>query len=112
MLEGAPADTPEVLMRSRYTAYVVGDLAHLMRTTHPDSPHYGVDRRVWMARLREFSEGTEFRGLDVQLAAVSGEDALVQFHATLWRDGHDVSFTERSRFRKVAGVWLYLDGEG
>ena len=104
-------------MRSRYTAYAVGDLGHLVRTTHPDSPHHGVNRRAWTESLREFSEGTEFHGLDVQSIAQSGDEAVVQFRATLWRAGPmatrtDVSFTERSRFRRVHGAWLYLDGEG
>ena len=31
----AVAETPEELMRSRYAAYVVGDLDHIFRTWHP-----------------------------------------------------------------------------
>ena len=99
-------------MRSRYTAYSVGDLAHLIRTTHPDSPHHGANRRAWTESLRAYSEGTVFHGLDVQYVAQSGNEALVQFHASLTRDGQDVSFTERSRFRRVGDRWLYFDGEG
>ena len=112
MLDGEPAPDAAALMRSRYTAYAVGDFAHLIRTTYPDSPHHGANRRAWMESLRAFSEETSFEGLDVQYVAQSGEEAVVQFRASLEREGKDVSFTERSRFRRVGGRWLYFDGEG
>jgi SEC-C motif-containing protein len=44
----------------------------------------------------------------------AGEDAdggYVAFTARLRLDGRDVSFRERSRFRRVDGRWTYLDGE-
>ena len=34
-LRGVPAPTAEALMRSRYTAFVVGDAAYLSATWHP-----------------------------------------------------------------------------
>ncbi len=33
--DGAPAPTAEALMRSRYSAFVVGDEDHIFRTWHP-----------------------------------------------------------------------------
>ncbi|MEO7980173.1 MAG: YchJ family metal-binding protein [Sporichthyaceae bacterium] len=35
VLEGTAAPTAQALMRSRYTAYAVGDPAHLFRSWHP-----------------------------------------------------------------------------
>ncbi len=109
ILDGEAAQTPEALMRSRYTAYAVGDVAHLMNTTHPDSPHWRVDRRLWATELREFSTTTDFVALDVQYSSVTGDEAVVQFHATLRQHDADASFTERSRFLRVDGRWLYVN---
>lgn len=111
VLDGGPAGTAEALMRSRYTAYATGDVAYIMKTTHPASPHAEPDREAWSRGIRAFSEGTRFVGLDVELAATSGATAVVQFYARLERDGVDVSFRERSRFERREGQWLYLDGE-
>ncbi len=106
LLEGTPAPTPESLMRSRFVAYAAGDAAYILRTTHPDSPHLESDLAAWTASILQFSR-TEFRALEILEASGS----TVSFRATLFRDGVDVSFTERSRFAQVAGAWMYLDGE-
>ena len=39
LLDGQPAPSPEALMRSRYVAYSLGDVAYVQRTTHSHSPH-------------------------------------------------------------------------
>jgi hypothetical protein len=53
---GAPAPTAESLMRSRYSAFAVGDAGYLLRTWHPsgrpqnlslDSPSGGPASRSW-----------------------------------------------------------------
>ncbi len=111
VLEGAPAASAEALMRSRYTAYATGNIAYILNTTHPSSPHCEADRGAWARSVRAFSEGTVFVGLDVEFTATSGETAVVQFYARLERDGADVSFRERSRFQCTDGRWLYLDGQ-
>lgn len=111
-LDGEPAATAEALMRSRYVAYATGDAAYILATTHPDSPHREADTAAWLRDVRAFSAGTAFTGLDVEFTATSGDTALVQFYAHLRRDGQDVSFRERSRFARVDGRWLYLDGNG
>ncbi|MDP1703376.1 MAG: YchJ family metal-binding protein, partial [Sulfurimicrobium sp.] len=36
IVAGAPAPTPEALMRSRYTAFVLGKLEHIDRTHAPE----------------------------------------------------------------------------
>lgn len=111
-LDGTPAATAEALMRSRWTAYACGDAAHIMRTTHPDSPHYDPDPRRWLRDIRTFCADVRFVELRVLSAVEADDSAVVAFHAGLRRAGEDASFSERSRFRKVAGVWKYLDGEG
>jgi SEC-C motif-containing protein len=93
------ADTAEELMRSRYTAYVLGDVDHLFRSWHPATRPDDLDS---LPRL-------DWRGLEI-LDVVEGGPAddhgIVEFRAT-----HAAgSLHERSRFLRRAGRWVYLDG--
>ncbi len=99
-----PAATAEALMRSRYTAYVRRDEPYLLRTwevSHrPES--VDVDDIVWL-------------GLDVVETQAGGADdsrGVVEFVAHYEAAGGAVeSMRERSRFARVAGEWLYVDGD-
>ncbi|MFH8531297.1 YchJ family protein [Streptomyces tendae] len=96
----ASAPTAEALMRSRYCAFVQGDAGYLLRTWHP---------RTRPARL-DLDPGMRWTGLEI-LDTVDGS----AFHATgtvtfraSYRGG---SLHERSRFERVDGAWVYVDGE-
>lgn len=93
------AGTAEALMRSRYSAYVLGLDDHVFRTWHP---------RTRPGDVR--SEGVAWQGLEI-VDVVDGQpgDAtgVVEFIAR-FRGG---SLHERSRFERRAGRWFYLDGE-
>jgi SEC-C motif-containing protein len=93
------ADTAEELMRSRYTAYVLGDVDHVFRSWHP------ATRPDDLAELPR----VEWHGLEV-LEVVDGgpgdDDGVVEFRAS--RAGG--AMHERSRFVRRAGRWVYLDG--
>jgi SEC-C motif domain protein len=104
---GSPAQSPEALMRSRYTAYALDKVTYIMQTTHPDSPHFRSNEESWRVELEAFSQNTHFAGL--QILATDGD--TVTFRAILFNDGKDVSFTERSLFVQHEGRWLYLSGE-
>ncbi|WP_329132712.1 YchJ family protein [Streptomyces sp. NBC_00670] len=96
----AAAPTAEALMRSRYSAFVVRDEGYLLRTWHP---------RTRPPRL-ELDPGTRWTGLEV--TGTTGGSAFhttgtVTFRAS-WRGG---SLHERSRFERVDGAWVYVDGD-
>ena len=115
LLDGQPAPTPEALMRSRYVAYSLGDVAYVQRTTHSHSPHREADLAAWTARLRQFCEETTFVGLRVLSAETVGEQGVVRFWASLHSrrpdaGPADVSFGEESRFSREGGRWVYLAG--
>ena len=93
-------------MRSRYTAYALGAVAHLQRTTHPDSPQRRADARAWAEELRDYCAAVRFTGLEVRGA---GADR-VQFVAHLTHAGLARVIAEDSRFVEVDGRWTYLDG--
>jgi SEC-C motif-containing protein len=91
------AGSPEQLMRSRYSAYAVGDTAYLLRTWHPRT------RPVDLV----LDPATRWTGLVVHDA---GADE-VEFTASWSQDGGTGSLRERSRFEVRGGRWLYVDGE-
>ncbi|MCM3302790.1 YchJ family protein [Streptomyces pseudogriseolus] len=96
----AAAPTAEWLMRSRYAAFVRLDAAYLLRTWHP---------RARPARL-DLDPGTRWTGLEI-LATEAGSafhsTGTVTFRAS-FRGG---SLHERSRFERVDGAWVYVDGD-
>ncbi|MBN1094302.1 YchJ family protein [Blastococcus sp. TML/M2B] len=97
-----PAPTAERLMRSRYSAFVVGDAAYLRATWHP---------RTRPAEL-ELDDGVRWLGLDV--LAVDGGGLLategtVEFRAHWSAGGERGAQHEVSRFVREDGAWRYLD---
>jgi SEC-C motif-containing protein len=111
ILAGRPASSPEALMRSRFAAYAVGAISHLVESTHPDGPHFKTDRVPWEAELRAFCVAMSFDGLVIHETGEEGERGFVDFTARLSQSGEDRSFRERSRFLRVDGRWLYFSGE-
>ncbi len=107
---GAPAATPEALMRSRYAAYALGLVDYILATTAPGGPQFRPDRRQWAADVAAFSRDHAFVGLEVEEAGAEGDEGWVQFNARLTRGGRDASFRERSTFVRRDGRWLYLSG--
>lgn len=92
LANAAHAATPEQLMRSRYTAYVLGDADHLFRTWHPRT------------RPDDTSPDPAVRwtGLEVVRAGADTVEFVARF------DGGQLH--EVSRFEQRAGRWVYVDG--
>ncbi len=101
--DSMPAATAERLMRSRYSAFVIGDSAYLLRTWHP---------RTRPAQLH-LEPGQKWLGLSIRGVEGGGpldEFGSVEFVARSKIDGRGVRLHETSRFQRVAGRWTYLDG--
>jgi SEC-C motif-containing protein len=79
-------------MRSRYSAYALGDTDYVWRTWHPRTRPEQV--------LPDL--GTRWTGLEV----LEATDDTVEFRA----HHDDGVLHERSRFERRAGRWFYLDG--
>ena len=98
------AATAEELMRSRYSAFAVGDLDYLWRTWHP---------RTRPAPLTPDS-GLTWTGLQI-LDTVDGragdQTGEVEFRAYYRQGRHRGTLHERSRFAVRAGRWFYVDGD-
>lgn len=96
--------TPEGLMRSRYTAYVLGLEAYLLATWTPQSrPEHAVIN----------NSGLKWLGLRILRAQtdVDGLHATVEFIARSRQDGKGQRHHEISRFKRISGQWRYLDGD-
>lgn len=91
-------------MRSRYAAFAVGDEAYLLRTWHP---------RTRPPRI-EFGEGLRWVGLEI-LETTEGSafhsTGTVTFRARFTESGRPGALHERSRFERVDGAWVYVDGD-
>jgi SEC-C motif-containing protein len=97
------ARTAEELMRSRYSAYAVGDLDHVFRTWHP---------RTRPDDLAP-APGLTWTGLEVLRTESGGPDdeaGRVEFVAHWETDGAEGALHEDSRFERRAGRWVYVDG--
>ncbi|MEN1925282.1 YchJ family protein [Luteimonas qiangzhengi] len=103
--EGAPAASAEALMRSRYSAYVLGLRDYLVDTWHPST-------RPDPFTLDD-TPGLRWLGLDVKRHVDRGDGtAVVEFVARCKAGGaRAVRLHEVSRFERVDGRWLYVDGE-
>ncbi|MFL0411620.1 YchJ family protein [Microbacterium paludicola] len=91
------AETPEQLMRSRYSAFARRDADYLLRTWHPGTRPKTV----------EFEEGLRWAGLEI-VDASRDEVEFVAVYETPLGMG---ALSERSRFAQRGGRWVYVDGD-
>ena len=100
----ATAGTAEQLMRSRYSAFAVGDPAYLLATWHTTT----------RPRRLDLDPDVRWTGLEVlgttggQLLAAEG---TVSFRAHRVAGGVAGVQAEDSRFIREGGRWVYLDGD-
>ena len=101
------AATPEALMRSRYAAFARGLGDYLVDTLASDHPDRSVPREELVRALSRARDTQRFLGLAIERA----EGDEVVFHARIFENGVDRSFTERSTFVLEDGAWRYAHGE-
>jgi SEC-C motif-containing protein len=101
--KGANPPNAMLLMRSRYSAFALGNAEYIMATTHPDNPDHTQDTQMWKKDILEFCYNTVFTGLSIMEFCDGENEAFVIFKASLG----DTQFVEKSRFLKVGVKWLY-----
>lgn len=105
--DGAAATSAEQLMRSRYSAYVLGLVDYLVSTTLP-AQQAGLDRDA----ISAWSLQSTWLGLEVESSEVFGgqpEHAFVTFTAR-WHDSTgEHSHREQSSFVQNEGRWYFID---
>jgi SEC-C motif-containing protein len=98
------APTAEALMRSRYSAFAKGDAEYLLRSWHPDTRPKKLTLDPAQRWLRLEILGTTAGGLLHQTGTV-------EFRAHYEHTTHTGVLHERSRFTRVNGRWVYVDGD-
>ena len=98
------AHTAEQLMRSRYSAYAVGDLDYVWQTWHPRTRPDSLTP----------TDGLTWAGLEI-VDTVDGrrgdETGEVEFRAQYRQGPLAGVLRERSRFAVRGRRWFYLDGD-
>ncbi|MGV8991303.1 MAG: YchJ family protein [Thiobacillus sp.] len=101
---GETAPDAECLMRSRYSAFVLSREDYLRATWHPDTQpaELGLDA----------TPSSQWLGLTIQShTPLDDQHATVEFIARYKLNGRAFKLHETSRFERVDGRWLYVDGE-
>lgn len=109
ILGQATAPTSEALMRSRYSAFVLGEAKYLYNTHHPD-----FRSEDELAQLNATMGQTEWVGLEILHTRQGGpEDSTgeVTFAAHFKEAGQIKQLSETSHFTKQEGRWFYTEGK-
>lgn len=104
----AKAPTAEALMRSRYSAYVKGEIDYLVATTLP-----AVRTTNLWVDYDSTAKTIDWIGLEVLRAQQGGPNdkvGKVEFRANYLQSGEKTIHHELSRFRRYRGDWCYVDG--
>lgn len=97
------APDAERLMRSRYSAYVLGRADYLLATWHPSTRP---------ASIEPDPPGLKWLGLEVRRHERQDDDrATVSFVARSKLGGRAHRLQETSRFVREGGRWFYVDGD-
>ena len=94
---GAPAVTAELLMRSRYAAFVIGDPAYLLATWHSST-------RPRRLRLDPDRRWTGLTVLGRTGGGLLDTEGTVRFRASYEGGAQE----EDSRFARESGAWAYV----
>ena len=100
----AVAPSAESLMRSRYSAFALGEADYLLATWHPD-------KRPSRVRLDPQQKWLGLSIKSTQAGQADDESGKVEFVARFKVAGKGHRLHEVSRFEKIDGQWYYLDGE-
>lgn len=98
------AKTPEILMRSRYTAFVIENATYLLNTWAPATRPAKLD----------FAEKIRWLNLNVINSALSSkneDEGWVEFETSLVTRHDLVKMQEKSYFIKKNNLWLYHSGD-
>jgi len=109
IIAGRPAETAEALMRSRYSAYAVGNVDYLQKTSAGEAL-MKFDR----ADLKRSIQATEWLGLEIldTTDGLEGDDVgTVTFKARFRENGKAGTLSERSEFRRIGRAWHYCRGD-
>ncbi|WP_350430977.1 YchJ family protein [Shewanella sp. H8] len=98
------ADTPERLMRSRYSAFVLRHFTYLILTHHPDYLQGLTEQQLAQGN-------TQWLGLEVVSSKQQSDHAEVTFKAWFIDNKQIDAIYECSSFVKQQNRWFYTQGQ-
>ncbi|CAM4465518.1 UPF0225 protein BCU57_00600 [Shewanella livingstonensis] len=98
------AETPERLMRSRYSAFVLAHFHYLIKTHHVDYLQGVTEQQLAQGKM-------QWLGLEVLSSTQLSEYGEVTFKAWFIEDNQLDAIYECSSFIKRDGHWLYTEGQ-
>ncbi len=95
-------------MRSRYAAYVLGEVDYVLETHDP-----ATTDQVDEEGAAQWSQEAEWEGLTIHETegGENDDEGVVEFTARYTIKGRLLRHRERAQFRKIDGKWHYHDGE-
>lgn len=110
LIEGkVHAESPEALLRSRYSAFVVENISYIGDTVHPAMKHEFDENGI-----REWSTNSKWLGLEIvktEGGAIDDEKGTVHFIAKYENNGKGLEHNEVAEFRKKNDRWYFYDGK-
>lgn len=103
------AETPEKLMRSRFSAYATRKVDYLIQTTSEEE-RAKIDREELEGYCRAVS-CISLKVVRTEQGGPQDETGTVLFHASLQINGKRMLHRELSRFKREEGRWVYVDGD-
>lgn len=103
--EKAPL-TAEQMMRSRFTAYALGNTDYMLETWDSSKRPEQID-----LSKEENVQWTHLEIIDTKKGGISDNKGLVEFKAFYTLNDEEYAMHEISRFVKKNKHWYYLDGQ-
>lgn len=101
---GELPETAEQLMRSRYSAYAVGNMDYIWQTWHPTT-------RPVVSMPDAVLPWVKLEVVDTVGGGPDDDEGVVEYKAH-YRDGEGTSaLHERATFSRRAGRWFYVEGD-
>ena len=100
--------TAVALMRSRYTAFAVGEMDYILKTHHESTK-----KELDMDGVKSWALNSEWLGLEIRDSNKGTEkdtEGTVEFKCKFKFNGSEQSHHELSTFTKEKGEWFFVDG--
>lgn len=95
--------TPEICMRSRYSAYCIKNIDYIIASTFPSQRKYYPKKS-----LENWAKSVSW----IKLEIVYAQDDLVEFKAYFTEADSNIQIHhEKSRFKQENGNWYFFEGE-
>lgn len=100
-------ETPEALMRSRYSAFVEKNVLYIRKTMRPPALQHFNKKRILDGK-------EQWLGLNVIQSESDPHNpdiGYVEFIAHFQLNGKHHQIQEKSEFHRIDGKWYYVDGK-